>query len=105
MDLPVIIEEVSSSKRVDKALLDQAVTREIAKRLPAYLATLDDLAMQADSESVRLSAVQYAIDRLAGKPTQLTESKSTILHVNIPQEEVLRRLAHLNNDSNESSNV
>jgi hypothetical protein len=94
-----IIEDYRRMKALDRALLDKAVTIEIAKRLPGLTDNALRLAEQSDSDSVQADMTKYLIDRAAGKPMERSQSLSVNLNLKVSPENVQSRLSHLLNNS------
>ena len=83
-------------QRIDKALVDKALTIKTIESLDVFFDTLKDLALEGESESTKLEAIKYLLDRAAGKAAQQVTHSGTVAHVHVTPDEIKERLAHLN---------
>jgi len=90
-----LIASARAQKEIDKRLIDKAVTLRIVQELPAVLDNAMNLALNAESESTRLDATKYLLDRAAGKPVERSQSTNVNLNLLVPADEVSQRLTHL----------
>lgn len=88
-----LIQNASQRKAVDKALVEKAVTIRILDELPAVLDNALQLALTSESDSVRLDATKYLIDRVAGKTVDRVQSVS--ISATLSADQVKEKLNHL----------
>lgn len=88
-----LIQNAKNCKAVDKALIEKGVTIRILSELPAILDNAINIALTSESDSVRLDATKYLIDRVAGKTVDRVQSVSVV--ANLTADQVKEKLNHL----------
>ncbi len=89
--LPSLRAEASRLKRRHASQIADELRLNIIKSAPRALAILRDLALNADSEHVRMKASMDILDRAGFKPVKRQE----VVHASRPVEEVEAELASL----------
>lgn len=90
-----VIPSASAQKKIDKAIVDQHLVSEFVKLIPDLIKEFSSLALSSDSDSVRLDALKYITDRMAGKPQQDVHHSGAVAQVHVSAEDVQERLRNL----------
>jgi hypothetical protein len=93
-----LVQLASARHRHDKALVDQALVQQVIADLPSFYQALKDIALDESGDtdaSTRARTILSLFDRVAGKPTESLDIRSTNLNVTMPPEEVARLLGRL----------
>ena len=61
----------SARKQLDRALLEKRLALAIANDLPDFYTELRSIAISSGTDSTRLAALEYLLNRLLGKPVEM----------------------------------
>jgi len=90
-----LISKASERREIDRSIVDKALVRQIAQDLPLFYDKLKTVALTAEHDSDAVSALKTLIDRAAGKTSQDVNLHATLGVFQLPQEEVVSRIASL----------
>lgn len=90
-----VIKDSAARDNVDKALVDKALVRAIAKDLPTLYDRAVDIALTAEHDSDSVAMLKTLFDRAAGKASQDVNFHGSLGVYQLPPEEVAKRIESL----------
>lgn len=90
-----VVSNVAQRAEVDKAIIDKALVREVAKDLPIFYERAKQIALTAEHDSDSVATLKMLFERAAGKPAQDVNLNGSLGVYQLPPAEVAQRVESL----------